>query len=165
MEAKRLRGVGLQYTLTFIFRPLAMEDCRGVRRGSCTACGCAAYDGGNTRKKCLDCSHPPGRHKNLDSVDASDSGIKGEDKSEQTATPMPLGAISTKEFECGSHISLIAVEEEPLEASFEISDKECQSIMLPESVEKEFHEADFEICVEEAKVSPKHGSACQPKNI
>jgi len=36
------------------------------RRGSCNSCGCEAYDGGGVGKKCLDCEHTPGQHKNLD---------------------------------------------------------------------------------------------------
>lgn len=40
-------------------------DSRGILRGACGACGCESYDGGSIRKKCVDCGHPPGRHKNL----------------------------------------------------------------------------------------------------
>ena len=58
-------------------------DIRGIRRGSCSSCGCEAYDGGGVGRKCLDCGHPPGKHKNLDlkdevtgSSDADQSGEK-----------------------------------------------------------------------------------------
>lgn len=45
-------------------------DSRGVLRGSCSYCACTGYDGGVEMKKCIRCSHPPGRHKNLSSVNA-----------------------------------------------------------------------------------------------
>ena len=40
-------------------------DSRGVLRGRCTACLCNRYDGGTEKKKCVGCTHPPGRHENL----------------------------------------------------------------------------------------------------
>ena len=40
-------------------------DSRGVLRGSCTECACTYYNGGVEKKKCIKCSHPPGKHKNL----------------------------------------------------------------------------------------------------
>ena len=59
-------------------------DIRGIRRGSCRSCGCEAYDGGGVGRKCLDCGHPPGKHKNLDLKDevtgSSDAGVVTYDK-------------------------------------------------------------------------------------
>ena len=46
------------------------KDSRGVTRGRCTAdnCLCDGYVGGLEGKKCHKCTHPPGRHRNLDAA-------------------------------------------------------------------------------------------------
>lgn len=46
-------------------------DSRGVRRGGCTVCGCHGYQGGVDRKKCMRCSHVPGKHLHLGTGDTA----------------------------------------------------------------------------------------------
>ena len=48
-------------------------DSRGVLRGSCLECACTGYYGGEEKKKCIKCFHPPGKHKNLSEVGRSGS--------------------------------------------------------------------------------------------
>ncbi len=47
-------------------RRMANVDGRGIRRGNCTACSCDSYDRGLVGRRCEDCGHPPGKHRNLD---------------------------------------------------------------------------------------------------
>ena len=39
-------------------------DSRGVKRGDCCMCSCDQYNGGTKRIKCVDCGHPPAKHRN-----------------------------------------------------------------------------------------------------
>lgn len=50
---------------TVDFSGYGTMDCRGVRRGSCSDCGCNEYDGGGGGKKCLGCGHVPAKHRSL----------------------------------------------------------------------------------------------------
>ena len=98
-----------------------MKDSRGVRRGSCTQCGCAAYDGGDAGKKCIDCNHPPGRHKNLDIGTINDSSTRGmpvkNDQSVEPATnAMPVASISMHELEFPIQMSPLTIQENSDEA-------------------------------------------------
>ena len=45
----------------------ANKDSRGILRGACEmpSCTCDGYDGGSELKKCVKCTHPPGRHQNM----------------------------------------------------------------------------------------------------
>ena len=112
-----------------------MEDIRGVRRGCCTLCGCAAYDGGNAGKKCLDCNHPPGKHQNLDVLVTNSSveditPAKSDQSGEAATTSISLESISLHELE----LSPSAVEEESDRAEhsvcWEIEEKNHQEAEL-----------------------------------
>lgn len=51
-------------------------DSRGVKRGSCLDCSCDGYDGGSEKRKCIRCTHPPGKHKNVNSSSASNQSSR-----------------------------------------------------------------------------------------
>lgn len=70
-------------------------DSRGVQRGSCSACGCGAYDGGSAKKKCVSCGHPPGKHQNLSSAPSNlGASLSSVSLSSSSSNPLAGSAVS-----------------------------------------------------------------------
>ena len=68
-------------------------DSRGMRRGGCTeyGCRCTGYDGGVEMKKCTNCFHPPGKHKNL----SANAGSAAGSTASYTSTAHSMGSHAT----------------------------------------------------------------------
>lgn len=63
-------------------------DSRGTQRGSCLipSCTCDEYDGGSDKKKCVKCTHPPGRHRNLNTSTGSSMSASSQSMSSIAST-------------------------------------------------------------------------------
>ena len=74
----------------------ALCDSRGVRRGRCTSpsCSCDGYDGGAALKKCVKCSHPPGKHQNMDTTSDTVSSSVTSTSINSPSSPFPPPPLS-----------------------------------------------------------------------
>ena len=66
-------------------------DSRGVQRGTCSMCSCDQYNGGTEGKKCVDCGHPPVKHRNTLTGSVAPTPRPA---SAQLTTPATAGSIS-----------------------------------------------------------------------
>ena len=66
-------------------------DSRGVQRGACSMCSCDQYNGGTEGKKCVDCGHPPVKHRNALTGSVAPTPRPA---SAQLTTPATAGSIS-----------------------------------------------------------------------
>ena len=69
-------------------------DYRGVVRGRCSSCVCNGYDGGSEKKKCIACTHPPGKHQNLSTSSSSVSSLSISSMSTASPTGLFVGEMT-----------------------------------------------------------------------
>ena len=66
------------------------SDLRGILRGACIVCQCTGYNGGSEKKKCVYCSHPPGKHQNMSTPGSIGSSLSSHGSSTSFFSPSSL---------------------------------------------------------------------------